>query len=141
MQAGTINLLLPILCLSGVPGTSDTRLQEDAITDWNVEEICRGVIDRTTVDEKDCNIAITASGVDEVGGAGVLDGGIGVELLRAIVDESAAGELVGGGAVINTCSVIFISNSYLIDSPNCTATRGTSLDAGVPNELISLMNN
>ena len=53
-------------------------------------------------------VEVTASGVDEVGGAGVLDGGIGVELLRAIVDESAAGELVGGEAVINTCSEIII---------------------------------
>ena len=48
-------------------------------------------------------VEVTASGVDEVGGAGVLDGGIGVELLRAIVDESAAGEqLVGGEAVIKS---------------------------------------
>ena len=47
-------------------------------------------------------VEVTASGVEEVGGPGVLDGGIGVELLRAVVDESAAGELVGGGAVIKS---------------------------------------
>ena len=86
-------------------------------------------------------VEVTASGVDEVGGAEVLDGGIGVELLRAIVDESAAGELVGGVAVINTCSEIYnnLSQSNILDSPNCTATRGTSLDAGVY-MLISVMN-
>ena len=56
-------------------------------------------------------VEVTASGVDEVGGAGVLDGGIGVELPRAIVDESAAGELVGGEAVIKSETRVLM-NTY-----------------------------
>ena len=62
-------------------------------------------------------VEVTASGVDEVGGAGVLGGGIGVELLRAIVDESAAGELVGGGAVIKS------ETRVLMNTYPCTELR------------------
>ena len=44
-------------------------------------------------------------------------GGIGVELLRAIVDESAAGELVGGEAVIKS------ETRVLMNTYPCTELR------------------
>ena len=66
----------------------------------------------------------TSTAEDVLGGAGVDDGGIAVELLRAMVEESA-GELVDGEAATKS-KVHYEFKYYMLDLPNCTATRGIS---------------
>ena len=85
---------------------------------WNVEEISRAVVDRTTKDAGVCRNEVNNGEDVLAGGARVNDGGTTGELLRAMVEESAD-KLVDGEAALKS-KVLYEFNYILIvlDLPN-----------------------